>query len=746
LCGWSVDDADICCGAKDQLASLDEKVLLLLDNCDDPKTNFSRYIPNSPQVSVVLTTRLSDAGKYASHDLQNLNEKHFLRLTGLDEDSAVTLVLKASEVQKRDFESIQQARHIADVLDHHPLALVVASSLIQNTTYSLGEYAKALETRFTQSELLNTESEQATYRKVSATFEVSAETLMNLAKTDSSAHNALALLDILGFFHHQGVSEDIFVRAWDYAEHVSLHSQDEDWPSARLTAWHVAQSQYLAFHGTPEEKKWGLRTCRAHLIKLSLVSIDATGCVVSLHPLVQTWARVRLHRPVEAWTAAASILSLSTDGYLAWRSFTPSLVKDMESCFVFRPSSSMMIQPSLETCRIWYVFAWQMYLELSPGATELCRRIVEELSGSREGEYLLLRSQHLLGTLCSVNRQIPQAIQILEHVVKVREKLADDHPDRLASQHALAGAYEADGQISRAIEILEHVVKVREKLGDDHPHRLGSQHELAYAYKADGQISRAIEILEHVVNVEEKLADDHPDRLASQHALAGAYEADGQISRAIEILEHVVKVREKLADDHPDRLASQHELAGAYKADGQISRAMEILEHVVKVREKLGDDHPDRLASQHELAGAYKADGQISRAIEILEHVVKMNEKLVDDHPNRLASQHELARTYKADGQISRAIEILEHVVKVKGKLAEDHPSRLTSQSNLAAAYWDSGRKTEAECLFRQVAIQQRCLRADHPHRLRLEKWITFIENTRASEPSPDVSAGAERL
>jgi tetratricopeptide (TPR) repeat protein len=708
--------------------------------------NFSRYIPSSPQVSVILTTRLSDAGKYASPDLRNLNEKHFLRLTGLDGDSAVTLVLKASEVQNRDFESIHQARHIADVLDHHPLALVVASSLIQNTTYSLGEYAEALKTRFTQSELLNTESEQATYRKVSATFEVSADTLMNLAKTDSSAHNALALLDILGFFHHQVVSEDIFVRAWDYAEEVSLHSQDEDWTSDRLTSWHVAQSQYLAIHGTPKEKKRAFRRCRAQLVKLSLVSVDTTGCATSLHPLVHTWARERLQRSVEVWTAAASILSLSTDGYYTWRSFSPSLVKHMEPCFVFRPCSSMIIQPSLEICRIWYALAWQMFHTHSPGATKVCQRIAEELSGSREGEYLLLRSQHLLGNLCSGNGQILRAVELLEHVVKVQEKLVDDHPDRLASQHALADVYEADGQISRAIEILEHVVKVREKLADDHPNRLASQHALAGAYKADGQISRAIEILEYIVKVEEKLADDHPNRLASRHALAGAYEADGQISRAIEILEHVVKVQEKLGDDHPNRLASQHELAGVYEADGQISRAIEILEHVVKVREKLADDHPDRLASRHALAGVYEADGQISRAIEILEHVVKVQEKLGDDHPNRLASQHELAGAYKADGQISRAIEILEHVVKVEEKLADDHPNRLTSQSNLAAAYWDSGRKTEAECLFRQVAIQQRSLRADHPHRLRLEKWIAFIENTRASEPSPDVSAGAERL
>jgi tetratricopeptide (TPR) repeat protein len=603
LCGWSVDDADPLCGAKDQLASLDESTLLILDNCDDPIINFSRHIPSSPLVSVILTTRLSDAGKYASSDPHDVSANLFLRLDGLDAKAAIDLILKASEVQERDVKSIQQARQIADVLDHHPLALVIASSLIQSTTYSLEEYAEALTSRFAQSELLNTESEQARYRKVSTTFEVSADALMSLAKTDPSAHNALALLDILGFMHHQGVPEDIFVRAWDSADVVSSRSKDKDWPSEDLTAWHVARSRYFPIHGTTEEKKRAFRRCRAHLIKLSLVSIDTTKRVMSLHSLVHTWARARAQHPVEAWTAAASILSLSTQDYRGWRAFTPSLAKHLEACFTFQQSYSVTTSSSLDICRIWHAFAWQMECAHSPGATELCQRIVGELSGREDSEYLLVSSQHLLGILYRDNGQTLRAVELLEHVVKVREKLADDHPSRLASQHELASAYLANGQISRAIEILEHVVKVGEKLADDHPDRLASQHVLASAYLANGQISRAIEILEHVVKVEEKLADDHPDRLASQHELASAYRANGEVLRAVELLEHVVKVREKLADDHPSRLVYQHNLAISYWDNGQGIEAKCLLRHVVAIQQKsLRADHPYRVSAEKWLA------------------------------------------------------------------------------------------------------------------------------------------------
>ncbi|KAK5128650.1 hypothetical protein LTR08_003942 [Meristemomyces frigidus] len=88
--------------------------------------------------------------------------------------------------------------------------------------------------------------------------------------------------------------------------------------------------------------------------------------------------------------------------------------------------------------------------------------------------------------------------------------------------HALAGAYRANGQIKNAVELLEHVVKVKEaNLADNHPSRLASQHDLAIAYQADGQIKDTVELLEQVVKVHKaNLAENHPDHLVSQRALA----------------------------------------------------------------------------------------------------------------------------------------------------------------------------------------------------------------------------------
>lgn len=58
----------------------------------------------------------------------------------------------------------------------------------------------------------------------------------------------------------------------------------------------------------------------------------------------------------------------------------------------------------------------------------------------------------------------------------MQEKLAEDHPSRLASQHALAVAYRANGQISEAVELLKPVVLIKQrKLHVNHRSRTVSE-------------------------------------------------------------------------------------------------------------------------------------------------------------------------------------------------------------------------------------------------------------------------------
>ncbi|KAK0258041.1 hypothetical protein LTS09_007234 [Friedmanniomyces endolithicus] len=573
LYDWNFGDDDILDGVKDRLASSKTPILLILDNCDDSTVDYNRYIPNGDQVTVVLTTRLSNARKYASADPQDTKMRLFLRLDGLNPDAAVDLLMELSETQDRDHDSSKDAGRIVKALDFHPLAITVAGSLIQSAVYSLQEYANALDSRLAQAELLDTESELARYKKVSATFEVSAQALARLGSTDPSAHDALALLDILAFMHHQGVHEEIFVRAWSYEESVLSRWEGKDEEAnlniKTLTPWHVAQCRKFLQPRPLEGRMHAFRKARAHLDRLSLVNVDPATKSISLHLLVYEWARARLQRPGEAWASAASILTLSTKGRNDWQPFSDRLVRHLETNFKLAsgPGDSAILCPQRELCRIWYRFAWQMCRADSIQTIVLCERLVEgtkDCCGESSTEVGLVDAQYIFGIVHLKDGQVKEAVKQLEHVVQIH------------------------GQNAQAIELLEHVVEVQEKsLAADHPDRLAFQHVLASAYlEADnGHDAQAKELLEHVVEVRENsLAADNPDLLASQHVLAYAYLACGQTKQAVELLEHVVKVREKsLPEDHPNRLASQRVLAQVYWQDGQGQRALDLIQHVVAV-------------------------------------------------------------------------------------------------------------------------------------------------------------------
>jgi tetratricopeptide (TPR) repeat protein len=338
-----------------------------------------------------------------------------------------------------------------------------------------------------------------------------------------------------------------------------------------------------------------------------------------------------------------------------------------------------------------------------------------------------------VGRCLQVDGRIRDAVRWLEKSRDLRERLAEDHPSRLASQHELAIAYQANGQVKEAVRLLEQVVAIQEQvLAEDHPSRLVSQSVLASAYQANGQVKEAMELLEQVVAIYKRvLAEDHPSRLASQHNLASAYQANGQVKEAVRLLEQVVAIQEQvLAEDHPSRLASQSMLASAYQANGQAKEAVQLLEQVVAIYKRvLAEDHPDRLASQHNLASAYQVSGQVKEAVQLLEQVFKVEEcSLAGDHLSRLATQHNLASAYQANGQVKEAVRLLEQVVAIQERvLAEDHPDQLASQSMLASAYQANGQVKEAVRLLEQVVKVEECsLAEDHPSR-RVRQFLSAL-------------------
>ena len=594
--------------------------LLVLDNADDPALDYSIYIPTASKGNVLVTSRVPKCA-----NIQTAGKDHY---ESLSEETAVSLLFKASKIDLTLSRTlVDDAQNVVKLLGCHALAIVLAGAFISQGICDLGDYAKVFQKQRQEVLESSTELEKPRYGNVYATFEVSATYLSQLSsRGDQTATDALELLNIYAFMNFTTFPESAFEEAWQNSRELRHDIQpDAEEQIDELSPWHRSHlPNFMRQNSSEDLEMISLRKAQSLLHSLSIVVLELPAHTTRMHPVTHMWARDRLEKHKgckDSWLGALAVLCCS--------------IKDPHSILV--ETLRIQLQPHIE-----------MIKDSSPG-------------GYPYSEEFYLHQSFL--RLCWVLHELradKAAIEMLQtcFIGADQSWSKSTYADHIEFLYGMCLVNHGD--IQRATEILERVVKIREKLAVDHPDRLSSQHTLALAYRRNGQVDQAIELLEYIVKIEEKLAVDHPDRLASQHNLASAYHANGKLDQAIALLESIVKIQEKLAENHPNRLASQHELATAYRLNGQVDEAIELLEHVVKIREEsLSKDHPNRLTSQHELALAYRENRQIDRAIQLLEHVVNIKETcLAEDHPERIVSQRNLAIFYRENRQIDKAIDI----------------------------------------------------------------------------------------
>ena len=642
-------------GARSWLQETSHSWLLILDNADDLTLDYSLYLPTASKGHVLITSRVPKYAKF-----QTAGKDHY---ESLSEKTAVELLLKASDIDSSlDNTHAVEALEIVHLLGRHALAIVVAGASISQGICDLGDYARTFEKNRRRVLEKPPNLEKPRYGNVYATFEVSASYLSD--RRDQTATDALELLNCYAFMTFTNFPETAFKYAWRNSRNVSRDVQpNTEERISDLSPWHRSHlPSFMRQTSSEDLDVISLREAQSLLASLSIVTLDLPAHTTRMHPVTHMWARDRLKKHkncVDSWLGALAVLCCSIESPFRQEVLWVQLQPHIELIKKSSPDD-YLYSNDFHLHQSFFRLSWVLHiLRADKAVIEMLQACFIKADQSWTKLTYSQDIQYLYGLCLSRFGDLKGAIKTLEHVVKVQENLAEDHPARLASQHELAGAYRANRQVDKAIELLEHVVKIKEKLAEDHPSRLASQHNLAMAYRANGQVDKAIELLEHIVKIQgQNVAEDHSNRLASQHSLAITYEANGQVDKAIELLEHVVKIQENLAEDHPDRLASQHNLAVTYRENGQVDKAIKLLEHIVKIRENMAEDHPERLASQHGLAVAYRANRQVDKAIKLLEHVVKIKENMAEDHPERLASQEALAVIYRANGQDDKAAEI----------------------------------------------------------------------------------------
>ena len=192
------------------IGSLKENYILIFDNADVlSPAMLEASFPPGMRGNILITSRNSAMMTLTSPESS-------LEVTEMEERDAIALLLKASCLESSTSHVQIQAFHIVKKLFCFPLAIDQAGAYIASGATTIGDYLtkysehqKALlcHSEFTGASKYN--------RTVYETWELSFEEIQQRAMSDDSykanaANNAMLLLGLFPFVHHEGITEEMF--------------------------------------------------------------------------------------------------------------------------------------------------------------------------------------------------------------------------------------------------------------------------------------------------------------------------------------------------------------------------------------------------------------------------------------------------------------------------------------------------------------------------------------------------------
>lgn len=251
--------------------------LLIFDNADNIGITSDAYIPPDPSGHVLFTSRDSRLARL----LQNAVE---IRLGGLPGDEAedMFLALTGRSDIAEEYLIDRHSRvpaYIVKQLENFPLAIAQGASFLRfHSSISGNKYVQYLEDQAKRAKLLGFPSMYENYNKtVMTTWEVSYETLQKDPRTGSAAQ----LLCLLGFLDPAGVPVG-YLDVTNKPEQGSLR--------ADLLRGNDFLNDDLNFEISVDTL---IALCLVHKSEKRSWPDEQTE-ILSLHPLVHEWVRIRL--------------------------------------------------------------------------------------------------------------------------------------------------------------------------------------------------------------------------------------------------------------------------------------------------------------------------------------------------------------------------------------------------------------------------------------------------------------------
>jgi len=537
------------------ISTIDHEWLLVLDNADGEPDMVDKFTPPGNRGNLLITSRNPDMRR-------NVPSGDWVMVDEMEEEDAISLLLKAAFLDQFSNELRHAARSIVTELCFLPLAVDQAGAAIASGLCDIHGYLEMYTKHHL--ELLDDPSFKGASKygcAVYGTWDLSfmaikaRVTTMGYNLVDAqAAESAILILQTFAFRHHENIMEAIFEQAAEAWEE-SGYSNSESGHLSQMTPYLSCQLLRLDREGTWDA--FFFRRGIQVLLSFSLVKRGAAGNVYSVHPLVHSWSRDRMSKPnYESMCHSAS---------------------------------------ALLSCSIIFQFATKDYVfrqTLVPHINANYQHAAEAgvVKPYNDDEYTTFGLVYHENGYWKEARELQ--VQVMETNLRV---LGAEHPFTLTSMGNLASTYRNQGMWKEAEELEVQVMEIRKRLlGAEHPHTLRTMTNLASTYQNQGRWKEAEQLEIQVMETRKRvLGAEHPSTLTSMGNLSSTYRDQGRWKEAEELYFQVMETRKRvLGAEHPSTLITTGNLALTYQNQGRWKEAEELEVQVMETRNRtLGAEH-----------------------------------------------------------------------------------------------------------------------------------------------------------
>ena len=696
---------------------LKENYVIIFDNADALSPDeLEAYFPPGWGGNILITS-CNSAMKYLTLP------ENSLEVTEMEENDAIGLLLKASCLDLSSMEVGAKASEIVKVLSYLPLAIDQAGAYIASGATTIGHYlAKYFESQKIFLSHSGFSGASKYNRTVYETWELSYKEIQKRATSDNAhranaANSAMLLLELFPFFHHKGITEEIF-------SYAALQ-QDEDMSSHALPmASSILDRTLLPLNkwGTWDNLHFseGLQV----LLSFSLIKKGPSDGVYAMNPLVHAWGRDRL--TLDVWRKCC---------LMAYVTLACSLKEDESQLYAFQRALVAHVRQNIEHSRSKHNQNSVRYLG---DAYAKFGKLLQEQGHFKEAEILenevLDTKNRILGVehpatiramlnLAVTYKSLGKYIEAEKFEIKVLDTshkiLGMEHPDKIRAMANLASTYQYMGKYTEAEKLEIQVVDASTKMfGVEHPNTIGAMGNLAATFRHLGKYTEAEKLEIQVLDAKNRiLGVEHPNTIRAMANLAGTYCCLGKYTEAEKLELQVLNARNRiLGVKHPDTIRAMANIAATYQNIGKYTEAEKMkIEVLAAWKIFLGVEHPDTIMA---ITANYHDLGKYAEAEKLKIKVLDARKRSLGvEHPDTITAMANLAATYQNMGKYTEAVKLQLQVVEVRTRiLGMEHPDTITAIDNLAITYGCLEKCTEAEKLEIQVLdARTRILGVEHP-------------------------------